>query len=123
MDIMGGLDSPGYAYFKKLFKEGFEAARKHSDSLLSEFPKALILHDANNSHRGAYAEGLVIADDCTWGVRLMVRLEAGLLPAVRPANDTALPRSLRFGSDNASGGRVPGASNRQLDGQQLHETL
>jgi phosphatidylinositol 4-kinase len=33
---MGGLDSPGYAYFKKLFKEGFEAARKHSDSLLSE---------------------------------------------------------------------------------------
>lgn len=32
---MGGLDSPGYAYFKKLFKEGFEAARKHSDSLIS----------------------------------------------------------------------------------------
>jgi len=36
LDIMGGLDSSGYAYFKKLFKEGFEAARKHSDSLLSE---------------------------------------------------------------------------------------
>lgn len=35
IDIMGGLDSPGYAYFKKLFKEGFEAARKHSDSLLT----------------------------------------------------------------------------------------
>lgn len=34
---MGGLDSPGYAYFKKLFKEGFEAARKHSDSLISSF--------------------------------------------------------------------------------------
>lgn len=32
---MGGLNSPGYAYFKKLFKEGFEAARKHSDSLIS----------------------------------------------------------------------------------------
>lgn len=32
---MGGLDSPGYIYFKKLFKEGFEAARKHSDSLLT----------------------------------------------------------------------------------------
>jgi phosphatidylinositol 4-kinase len=32
---MGGLDSPGYVYFKKLFKEGFEAARKHSDSLLT----------------------------------------------------------------------------------------
>ncbi|WWC63605.1 uncharacterized protein I303_106210 [Kwoniella dejecticola CBS 10117] len=35
VDIMGGLDSPGYAYFKKLFKEGFEAARKHSDSLIT----------------------------------------------------------------------------------------
>lgn len=34
---MGGLNSPGYAYFKKLFKEGFEAARKHSDSLISSF--------------------------------------------------------------------------------------
>lgn len=37
VDIMGGLDSPGYALFKKLFKEGFEAARKHSDSLISEY--------------------------------------------------------------------------------------
>ncbi|WVQ80010.1 hypothetical protein IAT38_002111 [Cryptococcus sp. DSM 104549] len=35
VDIMGGLDSPGYAYFTKLFKEGFEAARKHSDSLIT----------------------------------------------------------------------------------------
>ncbi|KAK8854523.1 hypothetical protein IAR55_003262 [Kwoniella newhampshirensis] len=35
VDIMGGLNSPGYAYFKKLFKEGFEAARKHSDSLIT----------------------------------------------------------------------------------------
>ena len=38
VDIMGGLDSPGYAYFKRLFKEGFEAARKHSDSLISRLP-------------------------------------------------------------------------------------
>lgn len=35
VEIMGGLDSPGYAYFRKLFKEGFEAARKHSDSLIA----------------------------------------------------------------------------------------
>ncbi|BEI81369.1 hypothetical protein CcaverHIS002_0205290 [Cutaneotrichosporon cavernicola] len=35
IEIMGGLDSPGYTYFKKLFKEGFEAARKHSDSLIT----------------------------------------------------------------------------------------
>jgi phosphatidylinositol kinase/protein kinase (PI-3 family) len=37
VEIMGGLDSPGWMYFKKLFKEGFEIARKHSDSLISEF--------------------------------------------------------------------------------------
>jgi phosphatidylinositol 4-kinase len=36
VDIMGGLDSAGWVYFKRLFKEGFEAARKHSDSLISE---------------------------------------------------------------------------------------
>ncbi|WVN86146.1 uncharacterized protein L203_101307 [Cryptococcus depauperatus CBS 7841] len=35
VDMMGGLDSSGYMYFKKLFKEGFEAARKHSDSLIT----------------------------------------------------------------------------------------
>lgn len=32
---MGGLDSPGFQMFRKLFKEGFEAARKHSDSVIS----------------------------------------------------------------------------------------
>jgi len=37
VEIMGGLDSPGFAHFKKLFKEGFETARKHSDSIISEF--------------------------------------------------------------------------------------
>ncbi|KAI5453294.1 Phosphatidylinositol 4-kinase pik1alpha (PI4-kinase)(PtdIns-4-kinase) [Naganishia albida] len=35
IEIMGGLDSPGFAKFKQLFKEGFEAARKHSDSILT----------------------------------------------------------------------------------------
>ncbi|KAJ9095191.1 hypothetical protein QFC19_007646 [Naganishia cerealis] len=35
VDIMGGLNSPGFAHFKKLFKEGFEAARKHSDSIMT----------------------------------------------------------------------------------------
>lgn len=35
VEIMGGLDSTGFLQFKKLFKEGFEAARKHSDSILT----------------------------------------------------------------------------------------
>lgn len=33
---MGGVASPGFQLFKKLFKEGFEAARKHSDEIISE---------------------------------------------------------------------------------------
>lgn len=32
---MGGIDSPGWLMYKKLFKEGFEAARKHSDEIIS----------------------------------------------------------------------------------------
>ena len=35
VDIMGGIDSPGFAMYKKLFKEGFNAARKHSDEIIS----------------------------------------------------------------------------------------
>lgn len=35
IDIMGGFDSPGFELFRKLFKQGFEAARKHSDSLIT----------------------------------------------------------------------------------------
>jgi phosphatidylinositol kinase/protein kinase (PI-3 family) len=42
VDIMGGLDSAGWLYFKRLFKEGFEAARKHSDSLISKSFNLLI---------------------------------------------------------------------------------
>lgn len=32
---MGGLNSEGFLLFKKLFREGFEAARKHSDEIIS----------------------------------------------------------------------------------------
>lgn len=35
IDIMGGFDSAGFELFRKLFKQGFEAARKHSDSLVT----------------------------------------------------------------------------------------
>lgn len=38
---MGGIDSPGFLMYKKLFKEGFEAARKHSDEIISQsYPAA-----------------------------------------------------------------------------------
>lgn len=37
VEILGGLESSGWKEFKRVFKEGFEAARKHSDSLISEY--------------------------------------------------------------------------------------
>ncbi|KZT59008.1 kinase-like protein [Calocera cornea HHB12733] len=35
VDILGGIDSKAFAEFKMLFKEGFEAARKHCDRILT----------------------------------------------------------------------------------------
>lgn len=36
VEVMGGADSEPFREFKRLFHEGFEAARKHSDRLVSE---------------------------------------------------------------------------------------
>jgi phosphatidylinositol 4-kinase len=33
---MGGVDGPAYLEFRRLFREGFEAARKHCDSIISK---------------------------------------------------------------------------------------
>ncbi|KAI9065174.1 kinase-like protein [Trametes sanguinea] len=35
IEVLGGLDSPAYREFRKLFKEGFEAARKHCDRIVT----------------------------------------------------------------------------------------
>lgn len=36
LEVLGGVDGPAYVEFRRLFKEGFEAARKHCDSITSE---------------------------------------------------------------------------------------
>ena len=36
MEVLGGVDSEHYKEFKRLFSDGFEAARKHCDRILSE---------------------------------------------------------------------------------------
>lgn len=39
IEVLGGVDSEPFQQFKTLFREGFEAARKHCDRLISEkFP-------------------------------------------------------------------------------------
>ncbi|OSC99048.1 kinase-like protein [Trametes coccinea BRFM310] len=35
IEVLGGLDGPAYREFRKLFKEGFEAARKHCDRIVT----------------------------------------------------------------------------------------
>ena len=37
IEVLGGVDSPAYRDFKRLFHEGFEAARKHCDRIISEY--------------------------------------------------------------------------------------
>ncbi|KAH9946026.1 kinase-like protein [Epithele typhae] len=35
IEVLGGLDSPAFHEFRRLFKEGFEAARKHCDRIVT----------------------------------------------------------------------------------------
>ncbi|KAI0780822.1 kinase-like protein [Trametes elegans] len=35
IEVLGGLDAPAYREFRKLFREGFEAARKHCDRIVT----------------------------------------------------------------------------------------
>ena len=35
VQVLGGINGPAFAEFKRLFREGFDAARKHSDRILS----------------------------------------------------------------------------------------
>ncbi|OCH94994.1 kinase-like protein [Obba rivulosa] len=35
IEVMGGVESPSYREFKRLFREGFEAARKHCDRIIT----------------------------------------------------------------------------------------
>ncbi|KAK4689090.1 phosphatidylinositol 4-kinase B, partial [Tremellales sp. Uapishka_1] len=86
VEILGGLDSAGYAYFKKLFKEGFEAARKHSDSLI-----AIV----ELMQKGKYSP----ASPGT-GTDRLSRLETGLFRNVRRKYSATFPRAFRIGPDD-----------------------
>lgn len=37
VDILGGVESESFLEFKRLFHEGFLAARKHSDRIISKW--------------------------------------------------------------------------------------
>lgn len=54
---MGGVGSPGFELFKQLFKEGFEAARKHSDEIISA-----CLAELDSPLRGTTDPALVLSE-------------------------------------------------------------
>jgi phosphatidylinositol kinase/protein kinase (PI-3 family) len=37
IEVLGGVDAEPFKVFKQLFREGFEAARKHCDRIISRF--------------------------------------------------------------------------------------
>jgi phosphatidylinositol 4-kinase len=41
VEIMGGVESEAFREYKRLVHEGFEAARKHSDRIISEYSFAM----------------------------------------------------------------------------------
>lgn len=47
IEVLGGLESPVFQEFKLLFRQGFEAARKHCDRIISE---SCIISDLKQSH-------------------------------------------------------------------------
>jgi phosphatidylinositol 4-kinase B len=44
IEVLGGIDGDSYKEFRRLFKEGFEAARKHCDRIVSKSLLARSFH-------------------------------------------------------------------------------
>lgn len=40
--VLGGIEGSAFQEFKRLFKDGFKAARKHCDRIISMFPLFII---------------------------------------------------------------------------------
>jgi len=107
---MGGVSSPGFQLFKKLFKEGFEAARKHSDEIISEsflsssFPLSLSPLTlptrlfSPSSHRRTHAVQFV---RLPFPFRPFLPVSSRLNPIFFPLTDSKLPCFLAFGDQTA----------------------
>jgi hypothetical protein len=62
IEVLGGIDGAPFLEFKRLFREGFEASRKHCDRIISKgyYPNGLESSlIPMSSSRGAYAKRLV----------------------------------------------------------------
>ena len=65
VDVLGGIEGAPFLEFRKLFREGFEAARKHCDRIVSKsspvFCSARRLSSISRSAGRTYAKRLDIA--------------------------------------------------------------
>lgn len=51
IEVLGGVNSESFLMFKQLFREGFEAARKHCDRIISEYlPRLRVSSEWLNSN-------------------------------------------------------------------------
>ena len=95
VEVLGGLDSEPFNEFKKLFREGFEVARKHCDSIISKpFMSVAALNISppyiNTSHRRANAKGYIFPTP-PWVLHALI---CGL-------KDSALPCFAAFGEQTS----------------------
>lgn len=91
IEVLGGVDAEPFKVFRQLFREGFEAARKHCDRLISES----CLFRANSSRIENFP-ALVELMQKGWLVTL-------LPPHVLTASvDSALPCFAAFGEQTAN---------------------
>ena len=60
IEVMGGVDSPMFQEFKRLFHDGFETVRKHCDRIVGKYSyllyQAHVAHPLCASHRRVDAE-------------------------------------------------------------------
>ena len=48
VEVLGGIDSELFREFKRLFRHGFEAARKHCDRIISQLTQFICMADEIN---------------------------------------------------------------------------
>lgn len=50
IEVLGGIEGESYKEFRRLFREGFEAARKHCDRIISGCPLCRRCRNADLCH-------------------------------------------------------------------------
>ena len=70
IEVLGGIDGKPYWEFRRLFKEGFKAARKHCDRIISTLATFLVLYRFSPipvlSPRRTHAKRYILTSTVSW---------------------------------------------------------